>query len=474
MTSGSQLKYKLSGHLLVAVVAGFLSSSACAQTTSIQLSPGQNIQSAVNAAPAGTTFELAAGVYRMQSIVPRNGDVFIGQGTVVLNGSQVLSFAPSTATTWVASAPVTLPFFGYCLSGSPLCGYDQDLFVDGALQVPVSSPTGLTPGTWYFDRVNQEAYIAVNPSGHTIELGMTEFAFSGIANGVVVENITVQEYANPAQTGAVGGYKDGTDWVVSQVTAQENHGTGISLGPGGQILNCTSTYNGQMGIAIVEGSNSKVIGNTISWNNYAGYDRNWEAGGSKFWATTGLLVQGNYVHDNNGPGLWTDFDNVGTVYYDNTVVNNYGPGIIHEISYNAAIYDNAVEGNGTGPNSILWNAQILLANSQNVQVYGNRVVVSSGNGDGIGMINQERGTGSLGEWVAANNYIHNNTVTYQGTNGSSGLVDYLGGNTAVGNRMDSDSYTLPSGGTAHWVWFSRMTWSQLQAAGEETHGSVTQ
>ena len=56
----------------------------------VTLSPTDNIQQAVTAAPEGTTFALQAGVYRMQSLVPKNSDIFTGTGTVILNGSQVL------------------------------------------------------------------------------------------------------------------------------------------------------------------------------------------------------------------------------------------------------------------------------------------------------------------------------------------------------------------------------------------------
>ena len=60
----------------------------------VPLSPGSNIQRAVSAAPEGTVFTLAAGTYRMQSIKPKNGDVFQGQGGVIFNGAQILTFQP--------------------------------------------------------------------------------------------------------------------------------------------------------------------------------------------------------------------------------------------------------------------------------------------------------------------------------------------------------------------------------------------
>jgi len=458
------------------IILSFAAMSAAAVTTKpVQLSPGDNIQNAVTAAPAGTTFELSAGTYRMQSVQPKNNDIFVGEGGVILTGAQVLSFKADAANSslWIASATPAAAGSGQCQTAHPLCAYTQDLFVDSVLQTPASSSADLKAGEWYFDRSSKTVYVPVNPAGHTVELGMTSFAFYGTASGVQIESLTVQEYATPAQTGAVGGYKNGTGWIVSKVESRWNHGTGISLGPAGQILNSFIHNNGQMGVGIVNGSNSKIIGNEISWNNYAGYATNWEAGGSKFWATTNLLVESNYVHDNLGNGLWTDCDNVGTIYQGNTVVNNLNAGIQHEISYSAVITGNTVEGNGATSNSSFWSGQIVLANSQNVQIYFNTIEVPSGYADGITLINEARGTGTQGVWVASNNYVHNNTVTYQGETGQSGMASYSGAPSPTGNRFDYNQYTLKAAGTVHWAWVNQMTWKELQTAGQELQGTST-
>lgn len=449
-----------------------LSNKGTSAAHTVLLTPGEDIQSAVDAAPERTEFLLLPGIYRMQSVQPKDYDAFIGEQGVILNGSELLSFNPypGESSLWVASAVAGPADSGICQSAYPLCGYDQDLFIDGKLQAPVSNIAGVQAGSWFFDRGNNRVYTSTDPAGHVIELSMSEFAFYGNATGVKVEGLTVLQYANPAQTGAVGGYKDGTGWSVNHLESEWNHGTGISLGPGSQILNSFSVHNGQMGVAIVNGSDSCVINNEIGWNNYAGYATSWEAGGSKFWNTTNLLVQSNYVHDNNGPGLWTDYDNVGTVYESNTVVDNAGPGIQHEISYDATIMNNTVTGNSSNSSSSLWDSQIVVANSQNVQVYGNTVQVPSGGGNGIGLLNEERGTGSLGVWAASNNYVHNNAVTYLGAGGQSGFVSYPGGPATSGNHFDYDSYTMKDGGAIHWMWLSKMTWSGLLAAGQETHG----
>lgn len=441
-----------------------------ATTPTVHLSPGDDLQAAVNAAREGTTFVLRAGVYRMPSVVPKNDDIFSGEGTVILNGSQVLTFHldPTGSSFWIANATASTFRHGSCQSNYPLCGYAQDLFIDNTPQSPVSDLKSLKPGSWYFDRTNNTVYIPSNPGGHAVELGMRTSAFSGSAGGIQLNNLTVEKYAAPAQYGAIGGKRDGAAWVVNHVEVRWNHGTGINLGSGSRILNSFIHHNGQLGIAF-GGNNCIADNNEISWNNYSGFDPGWEAGGSKFAATTNLIVKSNYVHDNQGPGLWTDWNNAGTLYDSNTVVDNL-TGIKHEISYNAIIRNNTVKDNGNIATVWLWHAQIEVQNSSDVEIYGNTVEVPSGGGNGIVVINQKRGSGIMGAWVAANNYVHDNTVTYLGIKGLCGLADDTKLGAALGNRFDSNRYILRKGGTVHWSWFRSLDWRGLQAAGQEPHG----
>ncbi len=468
----SQVQALMRGAILSCLAFGTLLVGQTSPTPTVYLSPGDDIQSAVNAAPAGSTFVLQAGVYRMQSVVPQNGDIFSGTGNVILNGSQVLSFQldPAGSGLWVANATASTFFHGTCQIPYPLCGYSQDLFIDNILQAPASNPQSLAPGSWYFDRSNNTVYVPSNPAGHVVELGMQSYAFYGTAIGVQVNQLTIEKYANPAQYGAIGDHRSGTGWIINHVESRWNHGTGIALGSGSQILNSFIHHNGQLGISFL-GTNCKAVNDEISWNNYAGFDTGWEAGGGKFFSSANLAVQSNYVHDNKGSGLWTDTDNVGTLYENNTVINNLNEGIKHEASFNAIIRNNTVKGNGNTSTVWLWNAQIELQASSNVEVYGNIVEVPAGGGNGIALINESRGSGTLGVYAAANDTVHDNAITYLGTEGRSGIVDSTTGNTAVGNHFDYDHYMVKNGGSMHWDWFSGMVWNGLLAVGQETHGS---
>ena len=76
-------------------------------------------------------------------------------------------------------------------------------------------------------------------------------------------------------------------------------------------------------------------------------------------------MRGNYSHDNNGTGMWTDIDNIHTLYENNVVAHNTMAGISHEISYDAIIRNNTLIGNGAGdPRSWWWGDEIQIQNSR--------------------------------------------------------------------------------------------------------------
>ena len=73
----------------------------------------------------------------------------------------------------------------------------------------------------------------------------------------------------------------------------------------------------------------------------------WAAGGSKWVHTTNLIVRGNFSHHNDGPGLWTDINNIYSRYENNVVEDHRRGGIFHEISYDAVMRTNTLRRNGT-------------------------------------------------------------------------------------------------------------------------------
>jgi hypothetical protein len=456
--------YRYHRYLLLLTSISFLYPVCLATSAEIvRLKSDQDVTGIVSSAPAGTTFVFSPGTYRMQSIVPKDNDVFRGEGVVILNGSKLLEMHPDNGL-WSADEARAKWNLGKCEKGYPLCWMLNDLFIDDQVQTPVEAITELGPGRWFYDDSAGKIYISTNPLGHKVEFGETPAAFSGTANGVKINHLIVEKYASPPQRGAIGG--DGAagqtpSWTVMNSEVRWNHGTGIQLGSNAHVDSCHIHDNGQKGLGS-RGSSVLIENNEIARNNFAGYDTSWEAGGTKFIKTENLTVRSNYIHDNLGNGLWTDTDNFHTLYERNKVTDNTIIGIQHEISYDAVIRNNFVKGNHLG---------ILVANSSNVEVYGNVVEVPINGTEGIRISNGQRGAGKYGPYVGHDNHIHNNMVIYLGSKGYSGLTGDL--TTATGNTFDSNDYHLVGGGDDHWIWSSPKTIAAMRQMGMEQHGTIT-
>jgi len=73
----------------VLVVAG----AGSGQSIQVSLKPGDSIQNAVNASPAGTSFLITRGIYPRQSVRPKDGMSFVGEAGAILDGESATSQA---------------------------------------------------------------------------------------------------------------------------------------------------------------------------------------------------------------------------------------------------------------------------------------------------------------------------------------------------------------------------------------------
>ena len=224
-----------------------------------------------------------------------------------------------------------------------------------------------------------------------METAVTPAAFEPTGDNVTISGLTIEKYANPSQHGVI--HCEGrSNWVVTNNDIRSNHGPGMRVGSRAQVRDNLVRNNGQIGIVGL-GSGILIQNNEIAYNNLAHYVGSWEGAGTKFVSTNDLVLRSNFVHHNQGAGLWTDIDNVNTLVENNTVEDNVRFGILHEISYSAVIRNNTVRRNGWGYKDWMEGAGISIGNSANVEVYGNLV---EGNGDGIGGSQQNRGSGAYG------------------------------------------------------------------------------
>jgi hypothetical protein len=449
--------------------------SACAPAStpgaggaaSVDIFPGDDWQAAVDANPEGTTFEIKAGLHRLAEVIPKDGNAFIGEPGALLNGAKLLTEFVLDGPYWVADAELSYQgvVHGVCIEDYEGCSYPQDVFLDDAMLWQVTDLGQGGPGRWYFDYETNKVYLWDDPTAHKVELSTTEFAFYGTAKNVAIRGLIIEKYMTRAQGGAINARDESTgalgeNWLVEQNEIRLNHGAGIHLGPGMQVLNNYIHHNGQIGIRGGEGGGILIEGNEIAFNNIAGFESYWEAGGAKFLSTRDLVVRANYVHDNDGPGLWTDFDNVNALYEANNVEGNDGIGIQHEISYSAVIRNNVARDNGAGTYDWLWGAQIMISGSSDVEVYEN-IVVSPNGGQGIAVQQDSRE-----EFRTRNVYVHHNEIVGPGVTG------------ADENPPDPEMYGSVLfdfnhyQGTHTWFWDGAVSWDGFQEAGQEANGTT--
>lgn len=445
-----------------------------AEAATVTVPAGGNIQSAINSNPAGTTY-LLSGVYRMQSITPKNGDIFDGQNSATLNGSKLLTGWTQNGSRWSISGQTQQgPAYNAseCLSSSPRCANPEDLYIDDVPMQHVNSLSAVGPGTWYFDYGADTIHIGDNPSGRKVETSVTAQAFGGNVSNVTIKNLIVEKYASPLQHGTVNA-EGGSNWTMQDSTIRLNHGIGVNVGSGTKVLRNKILKNGMAGYD-AGASGWLFEQNEIGGNGYAGVNFKWEGGGGKVTANAHATIRNNCVYNNRGPGIWMDIDANNVIVENNVVWGNTDNGIMYEISIGGIIRNNIVfdNGNTTIDKVWLWSPQILVSSSRNVKVYGNTVDAPVGYGNGITIISQSRPY-----TPATGNEIYNNTITLRDTTwGTMGAISDVGADkaaVAAQNSMHNNTYHVVNTSHPFWEWNgAKRTLSGMQSIGQETGSTV--
>jgi Right handed beta helix region len=374
----------------------------------IEVRPGADLGAAVAASPEGATLCLRSGVHRVSEPVrPKDRQRLVGQPGTVVSGARVVTGFTRSGRDHVAAAflPRDPSTHGEC--ATPGCTYPQDVFLGGVPLTRVLDLDDLEAGRFYQDFRTNRLYLRDDPDGRVVEQAHAPSILWSAARDVTVRGLVVEKAANEAQRAAIDN-EGGGGWAIEDNEVRYNHGVGIR-GDSSTVRGNVIHHNGQLGLS-GHGDGSLVEGNEIAWNNTAGYYCLWECGGTKWAENRGLVVRGNWSHDNLGPGMWTDINNVDVVYEDNVVTGNQGYGILHEISYRATIRGNVVQ--DTRPyddTGFFGGGEIVVSASPDVEVYGNEVRGAVG----IGILQQRRVDfpSPLGPHEARNVHVRDNTVT---------------------------------------------------------------
>jgi nitrous oxidase accessory protein NosD len=213
------------------------------------------------------------------------------------------------------------------------------------------------------------------------------------ASDVTIEGFAMRDAANDPQTGAVEVEAGVSGFTLRDCDLAGASGANVSFGTANDsvVEGCAIHEAGQLGVHMggddVNGRNNVVRNNEIYGNNTAGFDPEWEAGGLKATRQRNLVVEGNEVRNNAGPGVWCDILCRDIVVRNNDVHDNTYAGIFFELGQGAQIQGNRVWANGWGKPLWGWGAGILVSSSGGARVVDN---VVAWNHTGISVISQDR------------------------------------------------------------------------------------
>jgi parallel beta-helix repeat protein len=308
----------------------------------IAILPGQSIQAQVDANPAGTTFILKSGTHVRQDVVPKDGDVFLGEAGTVLDGQTVTTFAFRgwNGSRWINSVTVrNLKIVNYAppaqngaiWGGDDLAGSTNAWILD-SLDVSYSTNLGVRVGN------HMSVLRSVLHHNGTINIG-------GVGRGVLVDGIE-SSYGNNGCLKDPGFESGGSKFVMTDSLVVRNsffhHNCGVGLwldinnknyvlesnrvednvregicleiSFNGIVRNNAVARNGwptdpyrangwlwDAGIGIHESDGVEVYGNTLT-ENFNGIaivqQRRDATTGDVYAPTGGYLAQNAYVHDN--------------------------------------------------------------------------------------------------------------------------------------------------------------------------------
>jgi parallel beta-helix repeat protein len=494
-----------------------LCAAAVCSAATVNIQPGDNIPSIVASNPAGTTFVIYPGTYRLQAhIVPKTGDSFVGQTAcappaskcpAILSGSKVIgSLATFNGTNYQVTGQtqqgeVSLSN-SVCVPGYLACNLPEDLFFDGVpyQHLYANSLPAIGAGQWWFDYATHTIYFHDNPAGHIVETSVLDTAFDSLANNVTIQYLTVEEFANPLLRAGieptVGNASSSwsVNWVVKDCELFDNHGAGVRVVFGTQVYNSYIHNNGTIGIngttASMTPSGIIIQGNTISNNNYANMLPASGSGGIKLGYTAKAVIRGNTISNNGGAGIHFDSSSSSPLVDSNIVTGNYGGnGFGFEISLQSATVRNNVFANNAIQGIVpAASAAVGSYAATGLNAYCNVVEIPNA-ARTVGMIvmGSDRGYNAYSPYqylTSTGNDFHHNTVIWE--SGASAPVGYAQNDAAHqpnffadNTTPDNNTYHLPSLSDANFVYDnnnsqenSHKTFSEYQAAGADIHGSA--
>jgi parallel beta-helix repeat protein len=351
------------------------------------------IQALVDAAKSGATVTVPACLAR-ETVTIDKPLTLEGRPGAEIRGSDVWTDWTPHGGTWLSGKSVPpLDEGGVCRSGT-LCQHPEQVFRDG---LPLTRVDGTSPAASEFALDSgRHVILGADPTGHVLEVTVRDAWVIIEAPDVTVSGFSMRHAANLPQTGAIRNVAGASADTIRDNLLAYAHGADAALDHGNdnQIVHNDIGFGGQLGVHLGgdgtpdTGSGNIVRDNTIHDNNIDGFEPEWEAGGLKATVQTDLVLDGNVVDYNAGPGLWCDIYCSNVTITGNRVSDNTHAGIFYEVSRGGHISGNTAWGNGFGKNVWGWGAGILVSSSQDTEVADNLVAWNAR--AGISIVSQHR------------------------------------------------------------------------------------
>ncbi len=286
---------------------------------------------------------------------------------------------------------------------------------------------------------------------------------------VTIQNVVIR---NMPQKGIHAFYQFADRWTIDHVEIYQAK-DGVSLPNHSRLTNSfihhnvgdpTSADAGLRGGGYIGYLATDVLveGNEIAYNGTE----------QKFLDSTAVVFRNNYLHHNQGDGIWYDGQNSGALVENNRSESNGRHGIDYEAGLGAIIRNNTVRNNGENG--------FFISTAQNVDLSGNVVEFNAAGGIVYFVACSAMASQPID---LANNTAHDNTVSIAGgTNNFAAGLSYDGGCTAEqitlyhglskNNRFVANRYTVPNVAWGWWLWDGMKTWAQWQALGQDVTGGV--
>lgn len=327
--------------------------------------PLKTISAAAAKAKAGDRVIIHGGTYREVVIIKSSGtkeapiifEAAPGEKPVIKGSDVIDGWKPDRAAVWKAPLKVPPPRDP---TGEGSAYWDtndvRQVFVrDGELLDArrlrrVTAREAMEAGTFFCDTVASMLYVWLADSGSPVqqppEVSVRAAWLHVSGNHIVVRGIAMRHASTTAIANWPACSLYGHDIVLEDCQIAWGDFVGVSLaGKNNWLSRCLVACHGDAG-AGATGENQTIENCRFVYNNVARYNVEWHAGGAKFIPELKRsLIRHNEFAYNLGPGLWLDDRCDDNVIDGNFSHDNEGPGIMVEISSGNLVMNNVTFSN---------------------------------------------------------------------------------------------------------------------------------